>query len=58
MRSIFYISEQQQQYLFAKMAGNQKGQLPIKAGSLQRKHEYVTILSFSALTLLVRPCSL
>ena len=40
------------------MAGNQKGQLPIKAGSLQRKHEYVTILSFSALTLLVRPCSL
>jgi len=23
---------QQQQYLFAKMAGNQKGQLPIKAG--------------------------
>jgi len=28
--------QQQQQYLFARMAGNQKEQLPIKAGSLQK----------------------
>jgi len=34
---------QQQQYLFAKMAGNQNWQLPIKAGFLQRKRKLNTI---------------
>jgi len=30
----FALGLRQQQYLFATVAGNQKGQLPIKAGSL------------------------